>query len=172
MEDAGDKERVIAHVRPEQERLFRRRAGQRDQHIGNILAPALVAQVRRLQTVGAGKSFEKRRDVIAQLPIDDTHVPQDVTREHVEIKMRRDAKMAGVGEDRVDQPRRIEDGIARLRVAQQIGEGNMIGARAREGAHDKVEIRRREPLPTIRPNHRERSISIARAGDKRDHLHA
>jgi hypothetical protein len=44
----------------------------------------------------------------------------------------------------------------------------MIGARTRERAHDKVEIRGREPLPTIRPNHRDRSISIARARDKRD----
>src|SRR5438477_1459998 len=46
VEDAGDKERIIPNVRPEQKRLFRRRAGQRDQHIGNILAPALVAKVR------------------------------------------------------------------------------------------------------------------------------
>jgi hypothetical protein len=35
-----------------------------------------------------------------------------------------------------------------------------------EGANDKVEIRRCEPLPTIRTNHREPSISIGRAVGK------
>ena len=42
----------------------------------------------------------------------------------------------------------------------------MIGAGTREGANDKVEIRRCEPLPTIRTNHREPSISIGRAAGK------
>ena len=169
VKNAGEKERIIADVRAEQKRLLRRRAGQRDQHIGNVLAPALLAHVRRLQAVHARKSFEKRGDVIAQFPIGDSDISQDVAREDVKIKMRRDAKLAGIGKNRVNQPRIIEDGVARFRVAQQIDEGNVIDPRTRESAHDKVEIRRGEPLPTIRLNHREPSISIGRAAGKLRH---
>jgi hypothetical protein len=44
---------------------------------------------------------------------------------------------------------------ARFDIAQQIDERNLIGLRARERAHDEVEIRGGKPRPTIRPDHRE-----------------
>ena len=75
-----------------------------------------------MQTVHAGKSFEERSDVIAQLAIGDSDISQDVTREHVKIKVRRDAKLTGIGKNRVNQPRIIENGVARFRVAQQLDE--------------------------------------------------
>jgi hypothetical protein len=49
----------------------------------------------------------------------------------------------------------IQNGIARFDVAQKIDKGNLIRLRARERAHDELEIRRRKPGPTIRPDHRE-----------------
>ena len=48
MKDPADKERIIAGVRAEQERLLRSRAGERDEHVGNIFAPVTVDLVRRL----------------------------------------------------------------------------------------------------------------------------
>ena len=38
VKNAGEKERIVADVRAEQKRLFRGRAGQRDQHVGNVLS--------------------------------------------------------------------------------------------------------------------------------------
>ena len=72
VKNSAEKKRIIADVRAEQKSLFRRRAGQRDQHIGNVLAPDSSLSVRRTQTVRAGKSFEERADVIAQLAIGDS----------------------------------------------------------------------------------------------------
>ena len=111
--------------------------------------------MRRLHAVDARKGFEKRGDVIAQLAIRDSDVAQDVAREHIKIKMRRDPELAGSGKNRFDQPRRIEDRVARFGVAEQIDQRNVIGLRPGESSHDKVEIRRREARPTIRLDHRE-----------------
>ena len=47
------------------------------------------------------------------------------------------------------------DGIARFDIAQKIDQRNLIRLRARERAHDEVEIGGGEPRPTIRSNHRE-----------------
>jgi hypothetical protein len=88
VKDAGEKKRIITDMRAEQECLFRGRAGERDQHIGNVLAPALLAHVRRLQTIYARKSFEKRGDIIAQFPVGDSDISQNVAGEDVKIKMR------------------------------------------------------------------------------------
>jgi hypothetical protein len=49
----------------------------------------------------------------------------------------------------------IENGIARLYIAQKIDKRDLIALRARERAHNKVEISRSEPRPTIRPDHRD-----------------
>jgi hypothetical protein len=49
----------------------------------------------------------------------------------------------------------IENGIARFEIAQKIDEGNVIGLRARERAHNEVEISSGKPRPTIRSDHRE-----------------
>ena len=56
----------------------------------------------------------------------------------------------------------IENGIARLEIAQKIDKGDLIGLRARERAHDEVEIGGCEPRPTIRPDHRELVIQRRR----------
>ena len=53
----------------------------------------------------------------------------------------------------------IEDGIACFRVAQQFDERDVIGPRTRQSANDKVEIRGRKPLPTIRANHRDSRLA-------------
>jgi hypothetical protein len=67
------------------------------------------------------------------------------------------------GKNRVHQPRVIENGIARLCVAQEINQRDVIGLRTRQRSHDKVEISRREARPTIRLDHRERIMSISNA---------
>ena len=68
----------------------------------------------------------------------------------------------------MDQPGRIENGVARFRVAEQIDQRNLIRLRPGEGAHDKVEISRREARPTIRLDHRERIMSISDAAWQED----
>ena len=149
-----EEKRVVADVGPEQERLLGRRAGQRDQHIGNILALAFRGHVRRAQTARARKRLEQRRDVIAELPVLDPDIAQDMARQDIKIKVRRDLELSRVGKDRIDQPRIIEHGIARLGVAEQVDQGNMIRLGTGENANDKIKIRRREPRPTIRLDHR------------------
>ena len=49
----------------------------------------------------------------------------------------------------------IENGIARLDIAQEIDQRNLVGLRTRKRAHNKIEIRRGKPRPTIRPDHRD-----------------
>src|SRR6266446_1381484 len=122
VEDTGEKERIITDMCAQQKGLFRRRAGECDQHIGNILAPLIFGRVWRLQTVHAGKSFEKRGHVLTKLPVADSDVSQDVARKDVKIKMGRDRKVTSIGEDCFDQPWGIENGIARFCVAEQFDE--------------------------------------------------
>jgi hypothetical protein len=163
MKNPAEKKRVIADVGPKQERLLGGRAGQRDQHIGNILALAFRGHVWRAQTAHARKRLEQRRDIIAELPVFDPDVVQDMACENVEIEMRRDLELSRVGKDRIDQSRIIEHGIAGFCVAQEVDQGNMIRLGAGENADDKIEIRRREPRPTIRLDHREPIMSISSA---------
>ena len=63
--------------------------------------------------------------------------------------------MAGVTQNRFDQTRIIEDRVARFDVRKKIDKGYVIGSRAGESAHDKVEIGGRKPRPTICPDHSE-----------------
>jgi hypothetical protein len=76
--------------------------------------------------------------------------------------------MSAVIQDCIDQPRVIENGIARFNVAQKIDQRNLVGLRRRQRAQDKVEISRRKPRPTIRPDHRDFTLRDARASGKRD----
>jgi hypothetical protein len=62
----------------------------------------------------------------------------------------------------------IENRIARLNVAQKVDEGDLIGLRTRERAHDEVEISGGEPRPTIRPDHRELIMRDGCAYGKQD----
>ena len=59
VENPAEKERIIANVRPKQERLFRRRIGECNEHVGNVLAARVRAQVWRAQSAGAGERFEQ-----------------------------------------------------------------------------------------------------------------
>ena len=63
--------------------------------------------------------------------------------------------MPAVIEDRIDQARMIQNGIARFDIAQKIDERNLITLRTRQRAHNEVEIGGGKPRPTIRPNHRD-----------------
>ena len=74
--------------------------------------------------------------------------------------------MARLGENGVDQPGMIEHGIARLQITEEIDQGNAIRLRTRQRSHDEIEIGSGEALPTIRPDHRVRIMSIAYAGSK------
>ena len=62
----------------------------------------------------------------------------------------------------------IENGIARFDIAQEIGKRDVISLRARERAHDEVEIGGGEPRPTIRPDHRELIMRDGGAYGKQD----
>ena len=63
--------------------------------------------------------------------------------------------MPAVIQDGVHQSWMIENGIARLDIAQKIDKRNLIGLRTREGTHDEVEISNGKPRPTIRSDHRD-----------------
>ncbi len=71
--------------------------------------------------------------------------------------------MPGVRKDRLDQARMIEHRVPRLDVAQEVDERHLIVRRTSQRAHDELKIRRREPCPTIRLDHRKPIISFRRA---------
>jgi hypothetical protein len=82
--------------------------------------PCSGGEMRRLHPADPRERLEQRRDVVAQLPIRDPSLPQDMPREHVEVELRGDRKMPRVRQDRIDQPRMIEDRVARLAVAEEV----------------------------------------------------
>src|SRR6266702_4976958 len=78
--------------------------------------------------------------------------------------------MPAVIEDRIDQARMSENGIARFDIAQKIDERNLISLRPRKRAHDELEIGGGKPRPTIRPDHRDFIMRDRRADGKPDIL--
>jgi hypothetical protein len=93
---------------------------------------------------------------------------QNVPRQHIEIELGRNVKMAGIREDGVDQAWIIKDRISRFGVGQKIDQGNMIVLRTPQRAHDEIEIGGGKARPTIRPDHRELIMRDARAYGKSD----
>ena len=144
------------------------RAGQRDEHIGDILLSAIIDLVRKLQPVRARKRFKQRCDIIAQIAVADPALLQNVPGQNIKIKLRRNPQMSAVIQNCVNQSRMIENRIARFDIAQKIDQGNLIGLRARERAHDEVEIGGGKPRPTIRPDHRELIMRDRCADGKQD----
>src|ERR1700752_3687411 len=114
----------------------------------------MIDVVGRLQLVSARKSLEQRPDVIAEFAIADSGLLQNVPGQDIKIKLRRNAKVASVVENRFDQFWVIEDGIPYFGIAQQIHERNAVAARAGERTDNEIEIRGGEACPTICPNHR------------------
>jgi hypothetical protein len=67
----------------------------------------------------ARENFKQRRDIIAKLAVADPPLLEDVPGQNVKIKLGRYPKMPAVTQDRVDQSRMVEDGIARFDIAQR-----------------------------------------------------
>src|SRR5436190_24316403 len=111
----------------------------------------------------ARKILEQRTDVIAQFAIADSGVTQDVSRQHIEVELGRDAQLAIIAKNGLHQARGIKNGIAGLGIGQKIDEGDGFGLRACQSAHDKIKIRSGKPRPTIRLNHRKPIISTGGA---------
>lgn len=126
VKDPADKERVIANVGTEQERLFRRHALKCDQHIRDTLLNRVAGGVRRAQYTHSRKGFQQRGNVIAQFPVEDSCLLQNVTGQYVEIELGRDAQMCGIGKNRVDEPGMIENGITDFGIAEKINQRNVI----------------------------------------------
>ncbi len=103
-----------------QEGLLARHPFQRNEHVGNIFESVVLDLVGALQLAGAGKGFQKRSDVIAKFAVADSGLLQNVAGKHVEIKLRRNAQVRRVGQDRFDQLRMIEHRIARFGITQKI----------------------------------------------------
>jgi hypothetical protein len=122
VEDAAQKEGIISDVRAQEKTLLVRRMRQRDEHVGNILPAAISGDVRRAHSIRARKRFQQRSNVIAKLSIVNPCPFQDVPGQDVEIKFGRDGKMFRAGENRIHQPRIVQDGIARFRITQQINQ--------------------------------------------------
>ena len=76
--------------------------------------------------------------------------------------------MSAVIQDCINQSRMIENGIARFDIAQKIDKRDLVGLRARERAHDEVEISGGKPRPTIRSNHRDCIMRNSRGDGKQD----
>ena len=155
VKNSADEQRVIANVRPKQERLLWSGAIQRDQDIGNVLFGQMMCLLGNLHPARVRKCFQQRRDVIAKLPVPDSALLQDVASEYIKVKLRRDVQLAAVIQNSVDQPRMIQNGIARFDIAQQIDKRNLVGLRTRQRAHNEVEIGCGKPRPTIRSDHRD-----------------
>src|SRR6266576_5557944 len=155
VKNSADKQRVIANVRPKQKRLLRSGAIQRDQDIGNVLFGEMMCLLGNLEAARARKCFQQRRNVIAKLSVSDSALLQDVASEHVKVKLRRNPKMSALVQNSVDQPRVIQNGIARFDITQQIDKRNLVGLRTHQRAHNEVEIGCGKPCPTIRPDHRD-----------------
>ena len=96
MKNAADEKRVVADVRAQQKRLLVCRAGQRDEHVRDILLSAIIVLIRHLQSVRARKSFEQRRHVVAQFAIADPALLQNVPGQNVKIKLRRYSEISAV----------------------------------------------------------------------------
>ncbi len=71
--------------------------------------------------------------------------------------------MPGLGQDRLNQAWIVENGVARLDIAQEVDQGHLVVRRTGQRPHDELKIRRREPRPTIRLDHRSPIISISDA---------
>ena len=120
MKNSTDKKRIIADVCAKEKGLLRRGAGERKEHVGNICATVIVDLVRGLQSVRTRKGFQERSDIIAEFPIDNSRLLQDVPGEHVEIKLRRNVEVTSVAQNRVNQARMIENGITCFRIGKKI----------------------------------------------------
>src|SRR5262249_39891513 len=88
MKNPANEQRIIADVRPEQERLLGSGAVQRDQNVGDILFGQMMSLVRDPQPARVRKCFQQRRDIIAKLAVADPTPSQNVASKHVKIKMR------------------------------------------------------------------------------------
>src|SRR5437016_13164866 len=150
MKNSTDEKRVITNVRPEQKRLLRRRATQRDEHVGNVLLSEIVGLIGDLQPAGPRKCFKQRPNIITKLAVADSALLQNVPGQNVKVKLRRYPQMSAVIQDRVHQSWMIEDGITGFDIAQKSEQRNLIGLRPRKRAHDEVEIGGGKPRPTIR----------------------
>src|SRR5881227_1816829 len=114
VKNAADEERIISDVGAQQECLLWRRAGERDEHIGDVFVRAtpkafaspdhfgVVNLVRALQLVRARESFEQRADIIAKLAITDPGLLQDVPSQDIKIKLGRDVEMFRMGKNGLD----------------------------------------------------------------------
>ena len=154
MKNSADEKRVIADVRPQQKCLFRCCAGQRNQHVRNVLFGDIVGLIGDLQPARMRKRFKQRRDIIAKFSVADFALLQNMPGKNVKIKLGRYPQVPAMIQDGVHQSRMIENRITRFDIAQKINERNLVGLRARERAHYEVEISRGKPRPTIRSNHR------------------
>ena len=163
MKDAAEKERIIADMRPKEKRLLGVGPGEGDEHVGNVLPPGFRGHMRREQSVRARERFQKRGHIIAELAIRDPNIAKNVPGENVKVKMGRDPELAGARQNRVHQPRIIQNAVARFGVAEKIDQGNVIGLGTSQNADDEIEIRRREARPTIRLDHRRSIMSISDA---------
>src|ERR1700730_11279756 len=116
VKNSGDEERIVSNVRTEQKCLLRRRAAERNEHVGDVFVRPFADFVRALKLAGARKRFQKRTDIVGKFPITDPGLLQDVTGQDVKIELRRDVQLSGVGKDCFDQKRMIENAIARFGV--------------------------------------------------------
>jgi hypothetical protein len=81
--------------------------------------------------VFARKSFEQGRHIIAKLAVADPALLQNVPGQDVKIKLSGNPQMPAVIQDCINQPRMIENGIARFDIAQKIDKRKLIGLRTR-----------------------------------------
>src|SRR4029434_7683813 len=69
VKNSADEQRVIANMRPQQERLLWSGAVQRDQDIGNVLFGEMMCVLGNPEPARVRKCFQQRRNVIAKLAV-------------------------------------------------------------------------------------------------------
>ena len=115
-----------------------------------------IGAVRRRAHAGAiGESLQQRCDVICEHAIVEPCFFQDVPGQNVEVELRRDAQRRAVFQEALEQPRMIEDRIARISIGQEVNEVDGVPLGSSECLHHEVEVLRCESVPTIGSYHRD-----------------
>src|SRR6185295_10951393 len=98
--------------------------------------------------------------IVTRLATGDIVLLQHVAEQHVKIKMRRNAQRGPSLNDRLEQRIAVEERVADVGIREEIGEWGILGAAAAQGADNELEVRGRQPFPTIWSDHRSFVVSI------------
>ena len=152
-ENAGQKQRMIAHVKPNEEArpvicLFERR-----QHFKKILERIALARQNAFGPLGAGKFCQHFRYVIGHTPVENVRATKNVSDQDVKIEAAGNLQAPPALEQRVKEGFVIENYIARFLVGQEFNQALRRAEFATEHREDELDILRRKLYAAVGLNH-------------------